>query len=484
VPLYSFGPFQVDSDSRRVTRGGDALPVSDRHVGVLLHLVAHAGTTVGKEALIEAGWDDVAVTDNSLEQAISVLRRLLADAVTGGPVIETIPRRGYRFAAPVQKATRRETDAGLDALLAPHRAWLEGQTALETLERERVVAAQEAFTRALQAAPDFAPPHVGLANAYVFRFEATRSEVTPDTASLQQAIVHAREACRLDPHLAEAWATLGFVLSRAGDADDALAAARRAVALEPDNWRHQLRLAFIGWGEERLRAATRALHLLPGLGLAHFLAATVHVARQAFASAERELEAGVVAQDAQRSSPSRFSAVGLHWLQGLVRLHAGDEAGARRAFAHELSFESAGHLYGAECCAHVEYALGALAWRGGDLDEALAAFGRALRKASGHLMPRAARLALAPDVPARREFDERLAEARAHGYTIDAAAAEGLSDVMRGERRPAIAPIERALATAPPGPQGWLLPVDPMLDARAHPDDWASALAVLRSRAA
>ena len=91
MPLYSFGPFQVDSDSRRVTRGGDALPVSDRHVGVLLHLVAHAGTTVGKETLIEAGWDDVAVTDNSLEQAISVLRRLLADAVAGGPVIETIP---------------------------------------------------------------------------------------------------------------------------------------------------------------------------------------------------------------------------------------------------------------------------------------------------------------------------------------------------------------------------------------------------------
>ena len=265
MPLYSFGPFSLDSVTRRLTRGAEAIVISDRHIEILLHLVEHAGTTLGKDALIDAAWRDVAVTDNSLEQAISVLRRVLATEPSAGPFIETIPRRGYRFAAPVTREVRRESDAALDALLAPHRAWLEGQNALETLDRDRVAEAQQAFARALQAAPDLAPPHVGLANAYVFRFESTRSEATPDADALKKAVDHAREACRLDAGLAEAWATLGFVLSRAGAMSDALAAARRSVALEPDNWRHQLRLAFVGWGEERLRAASRALQQLPGL---------------------------------------------------------------------------------------------------------------------------------------------------------------------------------------------------------------------------
>ena len=69
----------------------------------------------------------------------------------------------------------------------------------------------------------------------------------------------------------------------------AVAAGRRATALEPDNRRHHLRLAYAAWGDDRLRAAHGARRHLPGLGLAHWLAATVHVARRAFDDATREL---------------------------------------------------------------------------------------------------------------------------------------------------------------------------------------------------
>ena len=138
-----------------------------------------------------------------------------------------------------------------------------------------------------------------MATANAMRFEMTRADPAPALDSLAAAANHAREACRLDPNYGEGWATLGFVLDRTGAAVDAAAALTRAVSLEPDNWRHHLRLAAVSWGEARLRAARRTLALLPGCPLAHWLAATVHVARQAPDEAERELGEGARALSAR-----------------------------------------------------------------------------------------------------------------------------------------------------------------------------------------
>jgi DNA-binding winged helix-turn-helix (wHTH) protein len=281
VAAYSFGDFVVDADAGRLTRKGEGLSIPARHLGVLVQLLARRGSIVSKDALIEAVWQDVAVTDNSLEQAVSALRRLLGAAADGQPYIQTVPRQGYRFVGAVSQLAERATDEALEALLAPHRAWIEGRAALETLERDHIVRARRVFQGVLEAAADHAPAHVGLANACIMQFEMTRADEHPDIAALETATQHAREACRLAPEYGEAWATLGFVLDRTGRRLDALAASRRAITLEPDNWRHYLRLAYVGWGEERLRAAHRTLALLPGFALAHWLIATVHVARHA-----------------------------------------------------------------------------------------------------------------------------------------------------------------------------------------------------------
>jgi tetratricopeptide (TPR) repeat protein len=458
------------------------VPLADRHLEVLLQLVNHPGTILTKNALIDAAWGDVAVTDNSLEQAISALRRLLGDA----PLIETVPRRGYRFTGAVTRSVHRETDESLMALLAPHSAWLEGRSILETLDRDRVSTAEAAFQRALTALPDAAPPHIGLANAYVFRFESTRLQESPDVAALERAMMHAREACRLEPTLAESWATLGFVSSRAGAAE-ALAASRRAVILEPDNWRHQLRLACVGWGEERLRAASRALRLLPGLSLAHFLAATVHVARQSFEAAAQEVSAGITAQDAQPSSGTRFGAVGLHWLNGLLQLRERDETGAQASFQRELVAGNAGHLYAAECCANVHYAMGAAQWARGNSAAAIAEFDRALALASGQPMARAARAALASEGERdalRAQLALRLDRLRAQRLTIDTAMAEGVDAVIRGDIAAAVAAGQQGCLDAPPGSQGWSLPIDPLLRVYTNEAAWTGPLAQLRTRAA
>ena len=486
-PLYSFGPFQLDEGLRRPARDSEPVALSDRQIDILLLLVTRSGRIVSKDALIEAAWRDVAVGDNSLEQAISALRRILKDAPDGSPYIETLARRGYRFRAPVNRTVARVSDQVLDSLLGPHRGFVEGRAALETLTLDAVVRARQAFGNVVGTSPDYAPGHIGLANALTLVFESTRAGDAPDVQAIVAAGTHAREACRLDPASGEAWATLSFVLSRTGADAEATAAARRAIELEPDNWRHRLRAAYVTWGEDRLRAAHRTLQLLPGLGLAHWLAASVHVARQALDEAERELVLGTEAQDRQIDG-ARFSAVGLHLLLGLVRLARGDEAAAESEFARELTFERAGHVYTNQACANTWCALGAIRLKHAEGAEANDAFARALEIVPGHLMALAALSTFA--APERRasaeeQLAQRLAFLRAHGATVEAALVESAGKALAGRHTEAARIVRAVLKTAPPGSSaGWTLPVEPLLQANSHLDEWTDVLTRLRARAA
>ncbi len=481
--LLAFGHFELDAQARRLTRQGEPVGIAARQFDVLHALVVRAGQVLSKDQLIDAAWNGVAVTDNSVEQVVSGLRRLLSGE-GGEPCIETLARRGYRFTAAVRRVERREPDAALDALLAPHKAWIEGRAALETLERDHILHAREVFERVLTDVPDQAAAHVGLANACALQFEMTRSLPERDDAALHHALDHAREACRLDLRYGEAWATLGFVLDRTGQHADALAASRRAVALEPDNWRHRMRLAYVSWGEERLREAGRTLALLPGFPLAHWLAATVHVARQALGEAERQLVAGIAAEHASLPGTARFEGVALHWLLGLLLMARGDDAGAEAEFERELQRESNGQLYARECCANTWYALGALRLRLGQRDAAVAALRNALARVPIHLPAKAmlAHLgALDATAFAGGEQDPRIAAA-ANGPETMLARAVQLT--LKGDTAAAARTLDETLARTPDGSALWLLPIEPGLHVTADPGPWGPVLARLRSRAA
>lgn len=467
--IYRFGPFQLDSGRRRLLRGTDPVLVPDRHLEILLQLAANAGRTISKDDLIAAAWQDVAVADNSIEQAISSLRKTLGAQADGAPYIETLTRRGYRFNAAVERGKSRESDASLDALLAPYRAFVEGRAALETLDRDAVTRARAAFAQALHAEPDYAAAHVGMANACALSFESTRAHAAPDVEALRRAVHHAREGCRLDPSSGEAWSTLAFVLHRNSSAAEGIAAARKAVTLDGGNWHHHLRLAFVSWGEERLRAAHRVLTLCPGLALAHWFAATVFVARQAFDAAMEELRAGCASQDAQHSEGGRFKAVGLHLLHGLVLAARGDEDGALKEFTRELDFEDDGQLYARECAANAWYAIGAIRLRAGCREDADAAFREALNRVPGH--PLASALCGATQQLPMTNI-------------VDVAMAAAAALVLDGKHDAAARLCGEALVQAEPGPAGWILPVDPLLNPLGHADAWARTLAILRARAA
>jgi DNA-binding winged helix-turn-helix (wHTH) protein len=474
---FVFDPFELDPSRRSLNCRGEPVAVADRPLDVLTLLVARAGQIVPKDDLLEAGWKDVAVGDNSLEQVISSLRKLLGSHAPSVTFIETVSRRGYRFVAPVLRQAARESDAGLDALLAPHRAFVEGRAALESLERDAIRRAREVFEGALGTLPELASAHIGLANACVLQFEMTRADAVPDAGTLAIAARHAREACRLDSQSGEAWATLGFVLDRTGARLDALAASRRAIALEPDNWRHHFRMAFVSWGEERLRAARRTLTLVPGFPLAHWMAATVQVARQALGDAHRELEAGIACVPSHAVSDARFSAVALHWLRGLLHLAEGAESAALQDFSRELALEGSGHLYARECCANTHYAIGALRLRQGDVAGACAAFGDAIRLVPHHPMAHAGLRGCSGE-PAS------LAGTRSGtAMPIDEAMCRAALLSITGQPAAAARLLEEALAAAPPGSAGWLLPVEPLIHASTKPEIWAGALNAVRNRA-
>ncbi len=332
----------------------------------MLHLlVRRPNVVVSKDALLRAGWHDTAVGDNSLEKLVGKLRRQL-DAGDLSRYIKTVARQGYQFVGPVLAVDTQTAASHLELLLAPHRAFTEGRAALESLQCHRISTARATFEQLLQQHPADAAYQIGMANACGMQFESTRTDPTPDANALRLAESHALTACHIDPHLAEAWATLGFVLERTGRRADALAALERAVALEPDNWRHQVRLALGSWGETRLRAARRALAQCPQLPLAHWLAATVFVARNALDHAERDVDRGLAVATVESPDATPYSMVALHWLKGLLRNAAGDADGAMAAFDHELALEARGHLYSREAAANTWYAKGACCLDAGD----------------------------------------------------------------------------------------------------------------------
>ncbi|HEX8190551.1 MAG TPA: alpha/beta fold hydrolase [Pyrinomonadaceae bacterium] len=99
---YTFGPFVLDTREGTLLREGRPVRLTPKAFETLVALVERSGHCVGKGELMRRVWPDSFVEENNLSQNISRLRRALR---AGGPgplnYIETVPRRGYRFNAPV-----------------------------------------------------------------------------------------------------------------------------------------------------------------------------------------------------------------------------------------------------------------------------------------------------------------------------------------------------------------------------------------------
>jgi serine/threonine protein kinase/tetratricopeptide (TPR) repeat protein len=109
--FYAFGPFRLDSEKRVLVRDGAPVPLAPKVVETLLTLVESAGHLVDKDDLIKRVWPDAFVEEGNLNKNIFVLRKLLGVWDGGREYIETVPKRGYRFVAPVNEVTHAEVSA-------------------------------------------------------------------------------------------------------------------------------------------------------------------------------------------------------------------------------------------------------------------------------------------------------------------------------------------------------------------------------------
>lgn len=100
---FRFDGFLLAPEDRRLTRDGATVEINARYLDALALLVREQGRLVTKDQFMDEVWRGVPVTDEALTQCIRTLRRQLGDDAARPRFIETVPKHGYRFIAPVEK---------------------------------------------------------------------------------------------------------------------------------------------------------------------------------------------------------------------------------------------------------------------------------------------------------------------------------------------------------------------------------------------
>jgi len=101
--LYEFGPFHLDTAERLLLRDSLPVPLAPKIFDTLVALVQHSGHLLTKDELMQKVWPDSFVEEVNLTVNISALRKALGDDQNGQRYIDTVPKKGYRFVAPVRE---------------------------------------------------------------------------------------------------------------------------------------------------------------------------------------------------------------------------------------------------------------------------------------------------------------------------------------------------------------------------------------------
>lgn len=264
---FLFDRFQFDSQTGELCHDDATDRLAEQPRQFLVALLERPGELVTREEIRQRLWSDDTFIDfdTGLNSIVRKLREALSDSATSPRFIETIPRRGYRFIAPVRQPTptdnkrssgimswdrtwpvtiasalvlitvstfalrRAETRRSVDT--EAHGSFLKG---LSAASRGSVEGYQDAivhFERATARQPDFAAAYAALAMSNL-QFEFT-GQLHPEVF-MPKAEAAARKAVELDDGLPEAHAALGLVFQNQWNWQGALREFQRAIDLNRD----------------------------------------------------------------------------------------------------------------------------------------------------------------------------------------------------------------------------------------------------------
>jgi DNA-binding winged helix-turn-helix (wHTH) protein len=101
--LYVFGDYTLNMPLYKLCRAGVWVRLEPKVFGTLAYLLQHRQRVVLRHELFEHLWPEQYVSDAALERCIAAARRAIGDSRQVQCRIQTVPRRGYRFVAPVEE---------------------------------------------------------------------------------------------------------------------------------------------------------------------------------------------------------------------------------------------------------------------------------------------------------------------------------------------------------------------------------------------
>lgn len=210
-----FRSFRFDPTSERLWRGTHEVTLRPKTFAVLRYLLEHAGQLITKADLLDAVWPGIAVSDVVPTVCVQELRKTLGDPAGTPRFIETVPKRGYRFIAPLTT----------------------------TQENEETPEVEKAFFMEPMREPEVPPPD-GLATAGLIGREAELDHLTErfnkilkhgrqiifisgelgigKTALVETFLARLREARPLQAQRDEVWIGRGQCIEHHGEGEDFL----------------------------------------------------------------------------------------------------------------------------------------------------------------------------------------------------------------------------------------------------------------------
>ncbi|MEM7356424.1 MAG: winged helix-turn-helix domain-containing protein, partial [Acidobacteriota bacterium] len=255
-PRWVFGQFEVDLESGELRRAGLRLALQGKPIEVLAALLAEPGRVVTRERLRRELWSDdlYGDVDHRLNNAVNRLRTALGDSASNPRFVETVPRRGYRFIAPIRalgaaasspvarprnhSPATAATAAAAILLVAvgaiaalrlespgvtveqsaqPQVEYLKGRHLWAKKEPEAVLRSRDYFLAAIEHDPSDGLAWTGLADAYNFMGGIG---LMPRGEAYERATQAAETALDQDAGLGEAYASLAEARFRLGPDDE------------------------------------------------------------------------------------------------------------------------------------------------------------------------------------------------------------------------------------------------------------------------